>query len=118
MLPDFSSPEFLYCLHSAQFDLPALQGLWLTLGHKPQAEKRTESEAYLEVTLCLLYQGWMGQDTSNPFDSQILTTHWSKVPGNAIVQILFIMFGHSKISLSVYLSVCLRGGQQQHWFCQ
>lgn len=81
LIPDFSSPEFLYYLHSAQLDLPALQGLWLTLGHKPQAEKRTESEVYLEVSLCLLYQGWMGQDTSNLFASQILTTHWSKVQG-------------------------------------
>lgn len=38
-LPDFSSPEFLYYLHSAQLGQPALQELWLSLGHKPMLKK-------------------------------------------------------------------------------
>lgn len=48
----FIPPEFFYYVHSAQLCQLAVQGLWLTLGHKPQAEKRTEGEACLEVTLC------------------------------------------------------------------
>lgn len=48
----FIPPEFSYYLHSTQLCQPAVQGLWLTLGHKPQAEKGTEGGACLEVTLC------------------------------------------------------------------
>lgn len=63
--------ELFYYLHSAQLCQPAVQGLWLTLGHKTQAQKRPEGEARLEVTLCGVKQCWIGHYAADALEHAV-----------------------------------------------